>query len=90
MDADEVGLDRNDTRLMTECRKQMKMVLPLRKNEKQFLDRLLDHGEIMPTLLTDDPAMAARIGQHPGLKWKALNVRQHKGGEASTARGRKR
>lgn len=77
------------TRLMRECRKLMKMVLPLRRNEKQFLDRLLDHGEILPTLLTDDSKMVERIGEHPGLKWKALNVRQHKGGGVQPGRPRK-
>ncbi|MGO9837808.1 MAG: hypothetical protein ACLP1X_26770 [Polyangiaceae bacterium] len=56
----------------------MKMVLPLRKNEMQFLDRLLDEGEIAPKLLTDDPELVARIAKHPGLGWKALNVQQHK------------
>jgi predicted nucleotidyltransferase component of viral defense system len=77
-------------RLMKECRKQMKMVLPLRKNEKFFLDRLLDHGEILPKLLTDDASMAERIGEHPGLRWKALNIRKHKDGAGPPATRRKR
>jgi hypothetical protein len=68
----------------------MKRVLPLRENEKQFLDRLLDHGEILPKLLTDDASMAERIGEHPGLRWKALNVRKHKDGAGPPATRRKR
>ena len=47
---------------------------------RAFLDRLLDGGEIDATLLTDDENMKMRIATHPGLKWKALNVQQHKGG----------
>ena len=65
-------------RILRECRTRMKMVLPLRKNEKQFLDQLLDEGEIAPKLLTDDPELIARIAKHPGLEWKALNVKQYK------------
>lgn len=76
--------------LMKECRKLMKMVLPLRKNEKEFLDRLLDHGEILPTLLTDDATMAERIAEHPALRWKAPNVRQHKDGGVAPGRPRRK
>jgi hypothetical protein len=64
--------------LVTECRKRLEAVLPLRRNERRFLDGLLDEGEIDPTLLTDDPALVARIAIHPGLTWKALNVKKHK------------
>jgi predicted nucleotidyltransferase component of viral defense system len=64
--------------LLSECRMRLKAVLPLRKNERRFLDRLLDEGEIEPTLLTDDTALAERIAIHPALTWKALNVKQHK------------
>jgi predicted nucleotidyltransferase component of viral defense system len=69
---------RSVPRLVAACRKRLKVVLPLRKNERRFLDRLLDDGEIEPALLTADPDMAERIARHPGLGWKALNVKQHK------------
>ena len=64
--------------LLSECRMRLKAVLPLRKNERRFLDRLLDEGDIEPTLLTDDAKLAERIAIHPALTWKALNVKQHK------------
>ena len=65
-------------RMLKECRRGLKKVLPLAKEEKVFLDRLLDEGEIEPSLLTSDPSMIERIKSHPLLQWKALNVRQHK------------
>jgi predicted nucleotidyltransferase component of viral defense system len=66
-------------RLVEECRQALGVVLPFRAAEQEFLDRLLDHGEIVPDLLTSDQALARRIAQHPMLEWKAENVRQHKG-----------
>ena len=65
-------------RILKECRRGLRKVLPLAKEERAFLDRLLDHGEIEPFLLTSDPDMAQRVTAHPLLQWKALNVRQHK------------
>ena len=63
-------------RLVDECRSALGAVLPLSDVERAFLDRLLDHGEIVPSILTADAAWAERIKQHPLLEWKALNVRQ--------------
>ena len=54
------------------------MVLPLAEAESEFLDRLLDHGELVPALLTNDPALGERIAAQPMLAWKSLNVRRHK------------
>jgi len=67
-------------RLQEECRRRLSAVLPLSDREKRFLDRLLDHGEIEPSLLTSDGEMIPRITNHPLLQWKALNVRQHRQG----------
>ena len=44
-----------------------------------FLDRLNDEGEIEAELLTDDDDLQARIRSNPGLRWKALNVKKHRG-----------
>ena len=63
--------------LVETCREKFKAVLPLAENEKQFLDRLLEHGQIEPSLLTEDQQMCDRIQSHPGLQWKALNIRKH-------------
>jgi predicted nucleotidyltransferase component of viral defense system len=66
-------------KLVAECRERLSLVLPLNDDELEFLRRLNDRGEIAPELLTDDPTMQATVREHPGLKWKALNVRKHHG-----------
>lgn len=65
-------------RLVEECRAGLRMVLPLEVHELEFLDRLLEHGEIEPSILTEDAEMIERILLHPGLRWKALNVKRFK------------
>jgi predicted nucleotidyltransferase component of viral defense system len=75
------GLDQNTawaTRLVEECHQALEIVLPLSKAEIKFLDRLLDEGKIIPSLLTENDSLAERIACHPGLEWKAHNVRRHK------------
>jgi hypothetical protein len=66
-------------KLMEESRQALNVVLPFNPAELGFLDRLLDQGEIVPSLLTADASLAQRIAAHPMLEWKAENVRQHKG-----------
>jgi predicted nucleotidyltransferase component of viral defense system len=67
--------------LVEQCRHGLQAVLPFTPNESEFLDRLLDHGEIMPGLLTTDEQLAGRISRHPLLEWKAINVRRHRSKE---------
>ncbi len=67
------------TRLVRECREGLSMVLPFNDAEREFLDLLLDKGEIDSTILTADETLQKRIGQQPLLEWKALNVRKYKG-----------
>ncbi len=64
--------------MVRECRGKLGSVLPLVEAEREFLDQILDHGEIKPGLLTYDESMRQRIESHPLLQWKALNVRKHK------------
>ena len=64
--------------LNDECRDALRVVLPLAEAESEFLERLLDHGEIVPALLTNDPTLGERIAAQPMLAWKALNVRRRK------------
>ena len=61
-------------RLVNGCRERLSLVLPLNNQELEFLRLLNDEGEIAPELLTADPAMQATVREHPGLKWKALDV----------------
>jgi len=65
--------------LVRECREGLSMVLPFNDAERQFLDLLLDRGEIDSTILTADETLQKCIQQQPLLEWKALNVRQYKG-----------
>jgi hypothetical protein len=41
-------------RLVEECKDSLKVVLPFSESEKEFLNRLLDRGEIDPSLLTSN------------------------------------
>jgi predicted nucleotidyltransferase component of viral defense system len=66
-------------RLVAECREYLSAVLPLRAGEMEFLEHLNDRGEIVPELLTTNAPMQQLLRDHPGLRWKALNVRKHRG-----------
>ena len=65
-------------RLVSECVEQLEPLIDFTPAEREFLDRLLDHGEIKPALLTRDESLADRMAQHPLLAWKAENVRRHR------------
>ena len=76
---DQEALAAYGARLVEECRRALSNVLPFTDAERAFLDLLLDRGEIDGTLLTADTTLQERIQAQPLLKWKALNVRRHKG-----------
>lgn len=61
----------------------MAAVLPLEAHELEFLARLNGEGDIVPELLTADPATQTTIRGHPGLEWKAQNVKQRLGAATS-------
>jgi predicted nucleotidyltransferase component of viral defense system len=65
--------------LAADCYDLLSMVLPLADREREFLERLNGKGEIASEVLTDDQRLRDVIRTHPGLLWKALNVRQHRG-----------
>lgn len=66
-------------RLVRECREDLSAVLPFTDAEREFLDLLLDKGIIDSTILTSDITLQKHIQDQPLLKWKAINVRRHKG-----------
>ena len=76
---DRKKLDEWTRNLVDECRDLLSAVLPFEPLELEFLDRLNERGEIAPELLTNDIDLQAIIRSHPGLLWKALNVRKHQG-----------
>jgi len=65
-------------KLLNNCNKALSLVLPLKNTEMEFLNRLLDKGEIIPSILTSDKTLIRNIQNQPLLEWKALNVRQYK------------
>lgn len=72
--------------LVSDCHKVLSMVLPLTDQEREFLERLNDQGEIAPEVLTADETLRGIVRMHPGLLWKAHNVRNHvldRGGAAT-------
>jgi len=48
-------------------------------DERRFLDRLLDEGEIDAALLSADETIQDRVVAQPMLRWKAQNVREFRG-----------
>lgn len=63
--------------LVERCRERARELFPLQPNELEFLAMLNEHGELQPELLTEDPAMQARIAAHPALLWKRHKAREH-------------
>ncbi len=65
--------------LLNGCKKLLSLVLLSQDTEIEFLDHLLDKGEISPSILTPDRALINNIQNQPLLEWKALNVKKYKG-----------
>ena len=64
--------------LVGKCKKSLTSLIPFTDSEMEFLNLLLDKGQIRADLLTDDNELQDRIMRHPMLQWKAINVRKHK------------
>ena len=62
--------------LIEDCRNFLAWLLPFTEAEMEFLNRVLDEGEITPELLTADEDLQDRIRRHPLLEWKTVNVRE--------------
>lgn len=64
--------------LLNGCKEALCGLFPLQENEREFLDKLHDHGVLEASLLTSDENMIAKIHSHPLLKWKVQLVLQNK------------
>lgn len=64
--------------LLASCKEALRMLFPLRANEIEFLNQLLDNGIIEAQLITTDEQMIKKIHSHPLLKWKVQLVSQNK------------
>jgi hypothetical protein len=71
------GIRRWAKDLVGRCRRGLKAVLPLKADERRFLDALNSRGEIKAELLTDSKSLQRLIQLQPGLQWKAQNVKKH-------------
>jgi len=67
------------SQLVEDCRQALEIVLPLSESELDFLNCILEKGEIDAELITTNKLMMEKIQTHPLLNWKALNVRRHLG-----------
>lgn len=54
-------------------------LLAWRKKEREFLDRLIEEGEVDPSLLTKEAELRDRISAQPMLRWKAIHMRRYRG-----------
>jgi hypothetical protein len=61
------------------CLTAAETLLAWNPREREFLDRLIDRGEIAADVLVDEVGRQALIRGQPLLQWKALNVRNFKG-----------
>ncbi len=61
------------------CRKRFGFLFDLTANEREFLDSVLDRGEINADLLDVEAELCARIEAMPMLTWKSQHVRKHRG-----------
>lgn len=64
--------------LLNACREALCSLFPLKENEREFLDKLHDHGVLEASLLTTDENMIEKINSHPLLKWKVQLILQNK------------
>ncbi len=71
--------------LAADCKNLLSIVLPFEPNEREFLDRLNERGDIVPELLTGEADLQELLRAHPGLLWKAFNVKKHFGPSHDTA-----
>lgn len=57
--------------LVTDCKKLMAPLFPLRENEREFILALRDKGELLPELLSRDNEFIEKAKIHPGLLRRA-------------------
>ena len=61
------------------CREKLAFLFDLSEKEREFLDGILDRGEVNADLLDVDPDIRSRIAAMPMLAWKIRHVRRHRG-----------
>ena len=67
----------NPKSIVTKAREIMAPFLKFKKQEGDYLNRLIEEGDYQPELIFSDEQLAKRLRQHPVVLWKAVNVREH-------------
>jgi hypothetical protein len=68
------GLKAWAEKLTHELKESLSALLPLKKNEIEFIEVIRNHGEIKADLLTNDSELAQKIQGHPALLWAAKKI----------------
>ncbi len=58
-------------KMVEECKSSLSIVLPFKENEIEFLEKLQQHGEIKPELISNNVDFCERVKKHPLLHWRA-------------------
>lgn len=64
------------TKLITTCKSNLAELIKFKSNELSFLDNILGDGNIVPELITKEPALIHAIKVNPVLLWKVNNVKK--------------
>ena len=64
-------------KMLFDVHDKLSNLLPLRENEINFLDALLEFGDIKPEFLTDNIDFQAKVKRHPAIQWTAYNVKRN-------------
>ena len=60
--------------LLSELKESLSIILPLQKNELDFINLIRNEGEIKPELITDNKNLIESILVHPLVKWSVMKV----------------
>jgi predicted nucleotidyltransferase component of viral defense system len=60
--------------MITGLKEELEKIIPLHKNEVEFINNIRNKGLIQPELITDDLELGLRIKTHPAILWVARNT----------------
>ncbi len=66
------------SQLINSCKVSLAEVINFNASELEFLGRIIEQGDLVPELLTDDQNLIDLIKLNPAIQWKCLNIKQHK------------
>ena len=63
--------------LINTCKENLAEIITFNNNDLKFLTNIIEHGKIIPELITNDKTLINIINQHPVLLWKCIHVREY-------------